>query len=911
MEPFQIYPSELRRAESAAIHERRTTCGLPVGDAADGQLPKDTLGLGLSGGGIRSATFNLGMLQALAKHHLLRRVDVLSTISGGGYIGCFLGRFFDRLRGSPVPPADLVEGALVDPQSPEITWLRRHGNYIAPNGKSDLHTNLGIFFRNFLTLHLVVGLIAFVAFGVANTLRYDLLEKVSAVFPYIGGLDWADMPLGHLVEAGGLGAFWSPWFMLFELVLLVFIIPRGIGYWLVSPRWPERYNCAILGATFFVLTVLLSLTVRNGWNTTTALAAVPLLASFLFVEHAWWQVRLQNAAVGTGGDSIERLRARAILTLDLGLWLALGLSLLGFAFVDTAAHAVYEAYLRHNQSYLAALAQVGAVLVGLLPVLQFTARMVSQWQSKNKNPSSLTRWLSLPAVNALVAVMLIAPPTVVVCLLSHATFGGGDTPRRGEMLVLGGLFLSILFAFPVSLPFINRSSLNQTYAARLAGAYLGASNPLRQASRNRMGRDIDQVMPGDDTDSLTAYQPFKAGGPLHLLGTCVNETVDQLTLRESRDRLGNILAVSPLGLSIGRYWHGLWDAPQFAVGQVPGTAHPLLDIRGNPPPVRPSWCGTQERLESMPLRRWMAISGAAFGSGMGQHTSLALSFLFTMSGLRTGYWWDTGLSAADRGMRPHVSFSRRLLWLLPHIFPTQSCLLDEALARFPGPWSRLWYLSDGGHFENLGAYELVRRRVPYMIVIDAGADSDYDFDDFANFQRKVRIDFQAQLDLFTDQEWNDAVDRLATTRPGASKDAKQQWREYFRPVRDQLAVPGPHGGTFDEMTPTRDADGRITEPAKKCAALFRINYPDTDTSSVLLYVKATLLGDEPPNVRNYMLENPDFPHQSTADQFFDEAQWESYRQLGEHLGSKIFLANPPPDGTSGNPFWLTLLAETD
>src|SRR5437667_8106962 len=132
-----------------------------------------------------------------------------------------------------------------------------------------------------------------------------------------------------------------------------------------------------------------------------------------------------------------------------------------------------------------------------------------------------------------------------------------------------------------------------------------------------------------------------------------------------------------------------------------------------------------KRLEDLKLRQWISISGAAFGSGMGQHTNKLTSLLFTLGNLRTGYWWDSGLSSAHRGMRPEVSFVRRVLWLLPRLFLTQSCLLDEALGRFAGTWSRYWYLSDGGHFENLGAYELIRRKIPFIVAVDAGADPDY------------------------------------------------------------------------------------------------------------------------------------------------------------------------------------------
>src|SRR5512139_1548247 len=88
------YPSELARFEDALVRQRREACGL------DPDAPR--IGFGLSGGGIRSATFCLGVFQALAKANtgkpggLLGRIDFLSTVSGGGYFGSFLGRLFSR-----------------------------------------------------------------------------------------------------------------------------------------------------------------------------------------------------------------------------------------------------------------------------------------------------------------------------------------------------------------------------------------------------------------------------------------------------------------------------------------------------------------------------------------------------------------------------------------------------------------------------------------------------------------------------------------------------------------------------------------------------------------------------------------------------------------------------------------------
>ncbi len=220
----------------------------------DGDWNRDVAGLALSGGGVRSATFNLGVLQAFARQRWLRRVDFLSTVSGGGYIGSFIGRAYDRLRhakwgGAREPrqsAPDRVERELNDADSPVIQWLRANGNYIAPAGAGDARVNTATFIRNFLSLHFVVGTLVFTLFGLANYFRYRVLSPTSAGLGLLA-MNQTQLPLGSLLR-GFLGPFFSPWFSLFELVLLFMIVPLIVGYWIVSQDKHGRYSVAVAGA---------------------------------------------------------------------------------------------------------------------------------------------------------------------------------------------------------------------------------------------------------------------------------------------------------------------------------------------------------------------------------------------------------------------------------------------------------------------------------------------------------------------------------------------------------------------------------------------------------------------------------------------------------------------------------------
>ena len=151
--------------------------------------------------------------------------------------------------------------------------------------------------------------------------------------------------------------------------------------------------------------------------------------------------------------------------------------------------------------------------------------------------------------------------------------------------------------------------------------------------------------------------------------------------------------------------------------------------------------------------------------------------------------------------------------------------------------AKFLYLSDGGHFENLGIYELVRRGCRLIIATDAGCDPDYAFDDLANALRKCSIDLGAEIEI--------------------------------------------------NVEPIRPIDG--FKHTKAHHAVGRIHYADGN-EGVLLYVKASLTGGEDPDILNYATNHTVFPHDTTADQAFDEDQFESYRKLGFHIGDELFRA---------------------
>jgi hypothetical protein len=238
--------------------------------------------------------------------------------------------------------------------------------------------------------------------------------------------------------------------------------------------------------------------------------------------------------------------------------------------------------------------------------------------------------------------------------------------------------------------------------------------------------------------------------------------------------------------------------------------------------------------------------------------------------------------------------------------------LNEALGKTTDE-NKWVYLSDGGHFENLGLYETVLRRCKKIIIADAGADPAFTLEDLGNAVRKIQIDFGIPI----------TFDPPAAFQPGPNP----QNHHYFigkiryshmdlEPAeRDRLCqLESPafiNDWQKQKLKELNDLQVREAGQEKEYQQLKGLaerssteetEYRNlTSKDGVLVYLKASLNGNEPADVTQYAKIHKDFPHESTANQFFNESQFESYVRLGVHVVDEIMWPKVPRIPTMASP----------
>lgn len=374
--------------------------------------------------------------------------------------------------------------------------------------------------------------------------------------------------------------------------------------------------------------------------------------------------------------------------------------------------------------------------------------------------------------------------------------------------------------------YVNTFSLHATYRDRLIRAFLGASNRVRHPNAFSELDDNDNLYLKDIWPQRQD-QKYERRNPPRLLHV-VNMALNIVSGRrlDWQERKAEPFTMTPL------------HAGNFQVGYRRIKDGDI--IYGG------------RRTDGVSLGTAMAISGAAASPNMGYHSSPLVTFAMTLLNARLGAW------LGNPGIAGRHTFAKH--GLNPLAFPPM--IVREALG-MTNDISPYVYLSDGGHFDNLGLYEMALRRCRLIVVSDATSDPECAFNDVANAIRKIRIDMGISI-VFTDA--SEVYSRTSLDVGSGKKKTSEE-----------------------KSTDERKGDGSDAAAKKergKYVRIARIRYSDADGTARgedgwLIVFKPAYYGREPADVRVYAERNTSFPNESTGDQMFTESQLESYRMLGE------------------------------
>jgi hypothetical protein len=934
-------------------------------DVYQAALGANLKGVCFSGGGIRSATFNLGVLGAIAAEGKLGSIDYLSTVSGGGYIHLFLASWIHREKLAHVQtqlhplPAGSPRTAWPEP----IRWLRRYSNYLTPSKglfTADTWAAVSIWLRNtflnqivlvsalltFLLLpHLpVLAIVGFDAAKLPSNWPADNLSPVGpALFAFLSFLaaaiavgvglfktphptdaaapkapatDKVGVPRKRKGFGGGpvfltiiipvfLAIFTvapflyrSTFFPLYPLghcsamppstvphfmkYLHNLIPPEGptpcpsaaaaasrpfttnettwfndydsVDFWTpFSQRQSSVFTAFALGIGLLALAFVGAVPLRKGQSIANAIkfvtlvtaALVSVITSLLLLQFV--RVLLLLAAIALPYHQFVDLSivfAPLLLLSVLFISLDLAIGVVGRLMLDSSRE--WLARVRAF-SFIAGFAWLGLVGCSLLGPHFISILFHLKWKW---SASALTAWASTtaasilagkssstgapenkaPATNpALSMLIYIGPPVFLVGLMLLLAFAlqAALTSLHIESPAQYGSTLAALAAFALFFSWridINEFSLHSFYRDRIARCYAGASNPGRHPNALTGLAESDEdlrlveLLParfgkGDPSLWADSKSPPSYEGPFPIFSATLNLSFGEDLA--TQERKAACFAFTPLfcGYDIG-WTEG--QSPRVQFNGYVSTRSFAYPKTGGPA-----------------VSTAVSASGAALNPNDGFQTNTAMAFLLSFFNARLGWWLPNprntgGILSLLSGPTPILG----LPYLLQELFGMVS---DDA------PFVNV---SDGGQFENMGLYELVRRRCLRILICDAEEDADFNFEGLGMAVRKCRIDFGVEITI---------------------------------PKLDQILP------TANGFSPLAYAEGTILYPNPV--------HPHIPIEGKILYLKSTLTGTEPVDLRNYKREHKAFPSESTVNQWFTESQFESYRRLGQFIGEQPGVSN--------------------
>jgi len=757
------------------------------------------VGLALSGGGVRSATFNLGLLQSLAKNKVLQYCDYLSTVSGGGYIGsCLSSLLADNKEYSTKKeafPFRETDNKTLG-ERPEVNHLRATKNYLGVSrslfNMENWHITesivsgallmsaipLALFFLIFLILYFIpffdesflpnilwyefaLGLVMLLVLVFIGTIliRYIVTRMSSKVtheryIPLKQGPPWATIVSMLIMASLIVGmTYWLAWtyvgmYPIFVYILLVSLLIILVGFLSTSKK--KFQQTLIRTTTFIALTVFVC----------------SLFSWLLSFGYAYERLKQFESLI----DQIEDMEQKPIQS----EYLKENLFLLKLKYHSDMSD------LKTNKEWW---------------INWFQAEILDEEIEKTREKANEAAKKAVNEALFLLTVKQLIQSdglTKVMKKFEDNTFELHEIRQlideydKKQIKTLfyamkavskKTLSIKLAFAIPIGIAIIillvigmllniNRNSLHYFYRDRLSKTYM-----IKWAQK--------RIEPNPSVLLTDIHQC--CNGPYHLINTTLN---------------------------------------------VPDSKNPLISGRGTDFFIfSKCYCGAEStgyrctdfyNQGQTRLATAMALSGAAISPERGANPFMTV--LMTWLNFRLNLWMPN----PNRKRPPEIFF-----WL-PYRY--------KELFRKGTENDALLNLSDGGHHENLGIYPLLKRRCRVIIASDAGADPKFQMDDLANLQRKARIDLGINIDI-----------NLKDLRPD------------------------PNNNNYTQVHFVKGT----------------IQYPD-DEPGTLFYIKSTLTGDEPEDLLAYKRIYASFPDETTADQFFDENQFESYRKLGELSGEAVF-----------------------
>ncbi len=924
-----------------------------------------------SGGGIRSATFGLGVVQALAHYGLLDKFDYLSTVSGGGYLGSWLSAWifreksefiedkvitdknrlaeYENFKAGKLPKLEREEvdkcddeivgflaanGNFADqgiskvqdklktpsiqddtspnPEPKQLQYLRKYSNYITPKVgllSADTWTFFGTYFRNlFLNWTIFIPIIAAILLIPRMLLTVTLLDQVDnsvALTTFAVGLILASFSVAFVINklpsknpliadikhntdswvvclgvapivvlgivlttlfgwSGRTDAtlgkdlrFWSYlkddiwYFVIFALAIYVggyilyfawrLVTRRNLGksrLGIVSTLVSGAIGGIILWATGSKMSDLAIFPLAEGWNgllyLTFALPAFLLIfltASMLFVGF--------SSKTASDGDREWLARFGAWMLIVCVGWIVLnGVVLFG----PIGFECLVKEFRKPSEFWTDYLIPRAISVVGVISGILSLGGGFTGKSAVKEEPTKSKLSMFLAIVPAIAAPVFFGFIFVFLAYLTSQVLPFIRNFLPGEHLAvlhestIGFLIavFFVLFAVGVGMAFVvnvNKFSLHGAYRDRLVRAYLGASNT------NRRGNAFTDF---DDSDNFQLHR-LRLQRPLHVINATLNLIGGSNLAWQNRKAAS--FTMSPLH-------SGSW-----ALGYRHSNKYSRNESTGNCKHLRfcnrfDGVCGSVEQCqlpgESVRIGTAMAISGAAANPNMGYYSSPVVTFLMSLFNIRLGWWLG---NTGELGSKTDI-FGKQF-YTKPSPSVAILPLLNETLGR-TNESRRYINVSDGGHFENLGLYEMVLRRCKYIVLSDGAADPDFTFGEISNAIRKCKVDLGVTIEF-------------------------------------------EHGfDIYSRKSAKDDAD------EKKRFAVADITYPEKYSNGrhhrgFLIYVRPTIYETEPLDVLNYANSNDAFPNQSTGDQFFDEKQFEAYRGLGFYTIENMIGDKTPKD----------------